>query len=88
MDYQILNVSANNLDGQSLTITLNLKPSFLDRWLRKVPAGKNTFRGYGKRWYDEENFQPAPQIVSTILFSISYDPCYRHLQKQAEKKNK
>ncbi len=86
MEYQILNVATNHLDGQSLTITLNLQPTRWERWLKKIPQGKNTFRGYGKRWYDEENFHPAPQVVSNILFAISYDRSYRHLQKQAETK--
>ncbi len=84
MDYQILNVSANYLDDQSYTITLNLQPTRWERWLKKIPQGKNTYRGYGQRWYAEKDFHPAPQVISRILFAISYDRSYRHLQKKAE----
>ncbi len=85
MEYQILNVSRNNLDEQSLTISLNLQPTRWERWFKKIPSGKNTFLGYGQRWYSDKDFHPAPGVITKILFAISYDRSYRHLQQTAKR---
>ncbi len=80
MKFHILNVSANRLDEFSLSITLDLQPNFWEKYLQKIPSGKVTFIGYERQWYADADYKPAAKVIVDILFEISYDRAYRHLQ--------
>ncbi len=84
MQYHILKVQRSKIDEQCFEITLMLKPERWERLLRKIPTGKITYRGYGQRWYTEDQYRPAPPSVTKLLFAISYNQEYRHIQKAAE----
>ena len=85
MEYHIVRVRRSPIDEQCLEITLELKPSFWQRLRRAVPCGKITFRGYGKSWYQAPGYSPAPAALADVLFNISYDRQYRHLQCAADR---
>ncbi len=80
MDFHILNVTANRLDEFSLSITLDLHPNIWEKFVRRVPSGKLTFIGYEQQWYADADYKPACKTIINILFEISYDRAYRHLQ--------
>lgn len=80
MDYHIINVQENRLDELSLSITLELHPTLWEKWIKKVPMGKTTYIGYNRKWYSSADYKPASSAIVDILFDISYDRAFRHLQ--------
>jgi len=85
MKYHIVEVQENKLDELSLSITLELAPNVWEKLFKKIPVGKYTFIGYNRKWYSNLDYKPAPNDLIDVLFEISYDRSYRHIQPQHNK---